>query len=140
MTTVLETSSFVTALRAQSQRYHHRHPFHRRMNEGGLDPHQLQGWVANRFYYQVNLPRKDAAILSNCPDREVRRRWITRIADHDGTAGEQGGIEAWLRLAEATGLTRTEVMDMSSPGCGLPSTPISPSPGPGRGSRRWPRR
>jgi pyrroloquinoline-quinone synthase len=111
MTTVLETSSFVTALRAQSQRYHHRHPFHRRMNEGGLDPHQLQGWVANRFYYQVNLPRKDAAILSNCPDREVRRRWITRIADHDGTAGEQGGIEAWLRLAEATGLTRTEVMD-----------------------------
>jgi pyrroloquinoline-quinone synthase len=111
MTTVLETDSFTAALRAQSQRYHDRHPFHRRMNEGGLTRRQLQGWVANRFYYQVNLPRKDAAILSNCPDREVRRRWIARITDHDGTAEGGGGIEAWLRLAEATGLTRPEVTD-----------------------------
>jgi len=116
MMTVLETDSLVTALRAQSQRYHDRHPFHRRMNEGGLSRRQIQGWVANRFYYQENLPRKDAAILANCPDREVRRRWIRRILDQDGTvpdgmAGAEGGIEAWLRLAEAVGLTRAEVLD-----------------------------
>ena len=119
--TVLETDSLVTALRAQSQRYHDRHPFHRRMNEGGLSRRQIQGWAANRFYYQENLPRKDAAILANCPDREVRRRWIRRILDQDGTvldgavldgvAGAEGGIEAWLRLAEAVGLTRAEVLD-----------------------------
>ena len=109
--TVLETDSLVTALRAQSRRYHDRHPFHQKMNEGGLDRRQLQGWVANRFCYQVNLPRKDAAILANCPDREVRRRWIQRILDHDGAAGSDGGIEAWLRLAEAVGLTREEVLD-----------------------------
>jgi pyrroloquinoline-quinone synthase len=67
--------------------------------------------VANRYYYQENIPRKDAAILANCPDLEVRRRWIRRIIDHDGTAGGEGGIEAWLRLGEAVGLTREEVAD-----------------------------
>ena len=109
--TLLETDSFVSALHAQSQRYHDRHPFHRAMNEGGLSRRQIQGWVANRFYYQENLPRKDAAILANCPDREVRRHWIQRILDHDGTAGGEGGIETWLRLAEGVGLTREEVQD-----------------------------
>ena len=81
------------------------------MNAGRLSRRQIQGWVANRFYYQENIPRKDAAILSNCPDLEVRRRWIRRIVDHDGTAAGEGGIEAWLRLGEAAGLTREEVLD-----------------------------
>ena len=44
----------------------------------------MRGWVANRFYYQTAIPIKDAAILSNCPDREVRRGWVQRILDHDG--------------------------------------------------------
>ncbi len=109
--TITESDSFVAALRAKSRRYHHQHPFNQKMNEGRLSPHQIQGWVANRFYYQENIPRKDAAILANCPDRDVRRRWVLRILDHDGTAGEEGGIEAWLRLAEAVGLTREEVQD-----------------------------
>ena len=109
--TETETGSFVAALRAHSMRYHDRHPFHRKMNEGKLTPGQIRGWVANRFYYQENIPRKDAAIIANCPDRDVRRRWVERILDHDGTAGSEGGIEAWLRLAEAAGLTREEVWD-----------------------------
>ena len=104
-------TEFVAALRAQSQRYHSLHPFHRMMNEGLLSRRQIQGWVANRFYYQANIPRKDAAILSNCPHRDIRRRWIRRITDHDGTAEGEGGIEAWLRLGEAVGLTRAEVED-----------------------------
>ena len=108
-----ETGSdiFVAELRAQSRRYHDQHPFSRRMNEGRLSPAQIQGWVANRFAYQASIPRKDAAILANCPDREVRRCWIRRIHDHDGTADGEGGIEAWLRLGEAVGLTREEVED-----------------------------
>jgi pyrroloquinoline-quinone synthase len=114
--TITETESFVAALRAQSRRYHDQHPFHRKMNEGKLSPRQIRGWVANRFYYQENIPRKDAAIIANCPDRDVRRRWVLRILDHDGpehdgTGGGEGGIEAWLRLAEAAGLTRQEVWD-----------------------------
>jgi len=112
MTAVLaDTEAFVARLRAQSQRYHSMHPFHRRMNEGLLRRDQVQGWVANRYYYQANIPRKDGAILSNCPHPEVRRRWIRRIVDHDGTAEGEGGIEAWLRLGEAVGLPRAEVAD-----------------------------
>jgi pyrroloquinoline-quinone synthase len=109
MMTTTETESLVAALRGQSQRYHDQHPFHQKMNEGKLSRRQVQGWVANRFYYQENIPRKDAAIIANCPDRDVRRRWVQRILDHDGAAGSEGGIEAWLRLAEAVGLTREEV-------------------------------
>ena len=31
------------------------------MAEGKLSKEQLQGWVANRFYYQISIPVKDAA-------------------------------------------------------------------------------
>src|SRR5262249_28986312 len=81
------------------------------MNEGRLTPDQLRGWVANRFHYQRNIPVKDAAILSNCPLPEIRRVWVRRLHDHDGTDDSPGGIEAWLRLAEAVGLTREEGQD-----------------------------
>jgi pyrroloquinoline-quinone synthase len=91
--------------------YHHQHPFHIAMNDGRLSPEAIRGWVANRFCYQQIIPRKDAAILSNCPDREVRRAWIRRITDHDGSTGDEGGIEAWLRLGEACGLPRGALLD-----------------------------
>jgi pyrroloquinoline-quinone synthase len=110
VTTTAETT-FVETLRAHSRRYHDQHPFHVRMNAGLLSRAQIRGWVANRFYYQENIPRKDAAILAGCPDVEVRRRWIRRITDHDGRHPGEGGIEAWLRLGEAAGLTREEVQD-----------------------------
>ncbi len=106
-----DTDTFVRALRAQSQRYHSQHPFQVRMNQGRLSRRQIQGWVLNRFYYQKNIPLKDAAILSNCPHREVRRRWIRRILDHDGTGEGEGGIAAWLRLGEAVGLTSQQLWD-----------------------------
>src|SRR5205085_318433 len=72
---------------------------------------ELQLWVANRFYYQINIPVKDALILANCPEREVRQQWIQRIIDHDGRPGEEGGIEAWLRLGEAMGVARSELLE-----------------------------
>lgn len=96
---------------AGAHAYHHLHPFHIRMNEGSLDPDSVRLWVANRFYYQRCIPLKDAAILSNCPLPEVRRKWIKRIIDHDGTDGYEGGIEKWIRLAIACGLTREETID-----------------------------
>ena len=90
--------------------YHHLHPFHIRMNEGVLDAKSVRLWAANRFYYQRSIPMKDAAILSNCPLREVRRMWIGRIINHDGRNGQEGGIEKWIRLAIACGLTREEII------------------------------
>ena len=98
-------------LQGVHRNYHHSHPFHLRMNAGQLSAVQLRGWAANRFYYQRCIPLKDAAILSNCPLREVRRMWLHRVSDHDGTRDDEGGIEAWLWLCEACGLSREEVLD-----------------------------
>ena len=106
---LLTPEELEAALRSQHRRYHHLHPFHQRMNAGELTPEEVRGWVANRFYYQKSIPLKDAAILSNCPEVEVRREWIGRIIDHDGEAPGSGGIEAWLRLGEAVGLSRSQL-------------------------------
>jgi pyrroloquinoline quinone (PQQ) biosynthesis protein C len=45
MVMMTETDSFVAALRTQSQRYHSLHPFHLKMNEGGLSRRQIRGPV-----------------------------------------------------------------------------------------------
>lgn len=107
---------FEAQLRAKGRAYHIHHPFNVMLNTGHATPAQIRGWVANRFYYQIAIPVKDAAVLSNCPDRAVRRGWIQRILDHDGFelggVKDPGGIEAWLRLAEAVGLQRDEVEDL----------------------------
>ena len=102
-------AEFEQRLRDKGRAYHIHHPFNMMLNSGRADPEQIRGWVANRFYYQVSIPVKDAAILANCDDRAVRRNWVQRILDHDGYGGDPGGIESWLRLAEAVGLRRDEV-------------------------------
>jgi pyrroloquinoline-quinone synthase len=101
---------FIARLRAQGARYHNLHPFHRRMDAGDLTREELQRWVTNRFYYQKCIPLKDAAILASCPEVAVRREWIRRIIDHDGTTDGTGGIESWLRLGEALGVSRGELL------------------------------
>ena len=101
---------FEQQLRSREKYYHINHDFHILMNEGGLDKEAVKGWVANQFYYQTTIPIKDAAIMSNCTDRDARRQWVQRIIDHDGIEGEDGGIEAWLQLAEAVGLSREETL------------------------------
>ncbi len=106
MQPAMTPEQFEQALRAKGAYYHSHHPFQVAMYEGRSTREQIQGWVANRFYYQINIPLKDAAIMANCPDRETRRLWVQRILDHDGEPGEEGGIEAWLRLGEAVGLDR----------------------------------
>jgi pyrroloquinoline-quinone synthase len=103
------SEELIERLRAQGTRYHNLHPFHRKMDAGELTREELQRWVVNRFYYQKCIPLKDAAIMSNCPEVEVRRQWIQRIIDHDGTLEEGGGIESWLRLGEALGVSRDEL-------------------------------
>ena len=107
----LGSEALAEALRSFSSSYYARHPFHQRMHEGRLTPAQLQGWVANRLAYQRAIPRKDAAIIANCADAEVRREWLQRIIDHDGTEPGNGGIEMWIRLGEAVGVPREEMED-----------------------------
>jgi coenzyme PQQ biosynthesis protein C len=92
------------------ERYHHKHPFHLLMHEGKLTRGQLQAWALNRYYYQSRIPIKDATILARSEDAEFRRAWRKRIFDHDGDGTHPGGIEKWLRLVEATGLTRDQAL------------------------------
>lgn len=106
------SEEFLSHLRAVgTDHYHHKHQYHHHMHTGRLTHQQIQQWIANRFYYQRNLPRKDAAIIANCPVQEVRQVWLTRILDQDGTHPGEGGIASWLQLAEAAGLSREEVLD-----------------------------
>ena len=104
---------FEARLREQGRAYHIHHPFNVLLNTGGATPEQIRGWVANRFYYQVSIPRKDAAILANCDDRAMRRLWVERILNHDGHGEDPGGIEAWLQLADAVGLSRARVESLA---------------------------
>jgi pyrroloquinoline-quinone synthase len=93
------------------ERYHHQHPFHLMMHEGRLTRGQLQAWALNRYYYQSMIPIKDSIILSRGLDPAFRRAWRKRVIDHDGdgTARNNGGIERWLKLAEAAGLSADQV-------------------------------
>jgi pyrroloquinoline-quinone synthase len=106
-------AEFEQQLRERGRAYHIHHPFNVMLNTGKASPEQIRGWVANRFYYQINIPLKDAAILANCDERAVRRNWVQRILDHDGHGDDPGGIESWLRLAEAVGLERSGVESLS---------------------------
>lgn len=106
-------AEFEARLRAKESGYHIHHAFNKRLNSGALQPFQVRGWVANRFYYQQAIPMKDAAVMANCDDRATRRRWIERMLDHDGHGDFEGpnagGIEIWTRLGLAVGLTRDDL-------------------------------
>lgn len=91
-------------------RYHHLHPFHKLLHGGKLTRAQVQAWALNRYYYQSRIPIKDALIVARSQEAEFRRAWRKRIVDHDGEEGRPGGIEKWIKLAEATGLERERVV------------------------------
>ncbi|MDQ3058044.1 MAG: pyrroloquinoline-quinone synthase PqqC [Pseudomonadota bacterium] len=109
-------AEFEKQLRAKGTAYHIHHPFNVRMNSGGCTADEIRCWVANRFYYQICIPRKDAAILANMPDRAHRRLWVERILDHDGYGDYEGsaagGIETWTQLGQAVGISREELWSL----------------------------
>ena len=108
---LLSEAALEEKLRAVGEeRYHHQHPFHRLMHKGQLTRGQLQAWAFNRYYYQKTIPIKDALILARSDSPEFRRAWRKRIVDHDGEPGTPGGIEKWIKLAEATGVPRDLVI------------------------------
>jgi coenzyme PQQ biosynthesis protein C len=100
-------AEFEAALRAVgAERYHHLHPFHRRLHAGECTKAQVQAWALNRYFYQSMIPIKDAAVLGQMNDPALRREWRRRICDHDGTDEDAGGISRWLALTDALGLDR----------------------------------
>jgi coenzyme PQQ biosynthesis protein C len=108
---LLSETQFLAGFHAiGEERYHHKHPFHLLMHEGKLTRGQLQAWALNRFYYQEYIPIKDAAILARSEDPAFRLAWRKRILNHDGDGTKPGGIEKWLKLVEASGLSRELVL------------------------------
>jgi pyrroloquinoline-quinone synthase len=75
----LDAAEFERQLRANAHGYHHYHAFNVLLNSGRAARPQLRGWVANRFYYQIHIPRQDAV------------------------------IDSWLRLGAAVGLNANEM-------------------------------
>jgi pyrroloquinoline-quinone synthase len=107
---VLTPQELEAALRAiGAERYHNLHPFHRLLHGGKLDRGQIQAWALNRYYYQRQIPIKDASLIARLPTAELRRAWRSRLIDHDGDGTSPGGIERWLKLAEGVGLDRVYV-------------------------------
>jgi pyrroloquinoline quinone biosynthesis protein D len=108
--TLLTPAELETALRAIGDaRYHNKHPFHLKMNAGGLSKNQLKAWSLNRYYYQSMIPVKDSVILSRMEDADMRRVWRQRIIDHDGDSDDKGGIARWIALTDGLGLDRDYV-------------------------------
>ncbi len=110
MTAILDGDGLEAALRViGAERYHIHHPFHRLLHDGKLSKGQVQAWALNRYYYQNQIPVKDAYLLARLPTSALRREWRRRIEDHDGDGIKAGGMERWIRLAEGVGLDRSLV-------------------------------
>ncbi|MEM8700130.1 MAG: pyrroloquinoline-quinone synthase PqqC [Pseudomonadota bacterium] len=95
-------------------RYHHLHPFHKRLHSGGCSIDEVRAWALNRYCYQRIIPHKDAIIVSRLESTELRRIWRQRIIDHDGEIGDapEGGLRRWLALTDGLGLSRDYVTSM----------------------------
>jgi coenzyme PQQ biosynthesis protein C len=70
----------------------------------------VRAWALNRYYYQANIPIKDASLIGRMDDPALRREWRRRLADHDGEREGEGGIARWLKLTDGLGLDRDYVV------------------------------
>ena len=105
MSALLSPQGLEDALHAiGAERYHNLHAFHRKLHNGELSRGQVQAWALNRYYYQSQIPAKDATLVARLPTAELRREWRSRLVDHDGNAPGEGGIARWLHLAKGVGL------------------------------------
>ncbi|TPW35288.1 pyrroloquinoline-quinone synthase PqqC [Oecophyllibacter saccharovorans] len=116
--TLLTPDQLEERLRAiGAERYHRNHPLHKAMYAGELTREQLQAWALNRYYYQAQIPVKDATLMARLPTPELRREWRRRIVDHDGTepadtSATEGGVTRWLHLTRGLGLTDNYVTSL----------------------------
>jgi len=103
---VSSSDRFKEELSSLQHRYHIHHPFDKLLQSGRATREVLQMWAANRYYYQDTIPRKDAAIIANCPHSERRGVWAKHVVTHD----VDGALSEWLLLTDALGLERRDVL------------------------------
>jgi pyrroloquinoline-quinone synthase len=102
------SNDFLKEINNLEYRYHIHHKFDKYIMEGKATKNLIKSWVANRYYYQCIIPKKDAAILSKCDSKELRQKWIKNIHDHDD---DGAGNDLWLNLGISLGLSKEEMND-----------------------------
>lgn len=115
MTDIMTPDQLEAALRQiGEERYHHLHPFHKRLHSGGCTLDEVRAWALNRYCYQRIIPLKDATLMARMDDVVLRREWRQRIVDHDGEIDDapEGGLRRWLALTDGVGLDRDYVTSM----------------------------
>src|ERR1041384_2828004 len=81
------------------------HPWRVAVGTGKVPRAGVAEYVKNRYYFLVNINRKDAQIIANCPYPEARRMLLRKYIDEEGQDVVGGGLgahyEMWLKVAEA---------------------------------------
>jgi coenzyme PQQ biosynthesis protein C len=111
MTPAMPPAAFEAAIRdVDRERYHDAHPFHKLLHGGHLRKSQVQAWALNRYCYQAAVPRKDAASISRVHEPGLRREWVRRLLDHDGSGDDEGassgGCASLMALASIATTSR----------------------------------
>ena len=90
------------------------HPWQVALGTGQLSREAVVEYLKNRYYFLVNINRKDAQIIANCPIPEARRMLMRKYIDEEGqdvVGGKLGAhYEMWLKVSDAFGIPR-EVMN-----------------------------
>ncbi len=60
------------------------HPWSVALGHGRVPREALAEYVKNRYYFLVNINRKDAQIIANCPIPEARRMLMRKYIDEEG--------------------------------------------------------
>jgi len=85
------------------------------LRSGQATKAQLQGWAKDFYYWKLQVPIKDYAILYGCPYMDIRRMWLPKAVEEDGedVVGKDGlpHPEYWLKFCEGVGLSREYVID-----------------------------
>ena len=90
------------------------HPWSVAVGQGKVSREALAEYVKNRYYFLVNINRKDAQIIANCPVPEARRMLMRKYLDEEGQDIVGGKLGAhyymWLKVSDALGVPR-EIMN-----------------------------
>ena len=74
-----------TFLKAKSQYMaDHPIPWDTHFRAGKCTKPELQGMAKDFYYWKLQVPIKDYAILYGCPDLDIRRKWVLKAVEEDG--------------------------------------------------------
>ena len=86
------------------------HPWRAALLNGQVSRRAFEGYVKNRYYFLVNINRKDAQIIANCSIPEARRLLLRKYIDEEGQdliGGKLGAhYDMWLKVSDFLDIPR----------------------------------